>query len=106
MPAGTVAMARESGQVARMARAKPAAREPLNLREVAARAGVSHMTVSRVVRRPETVAEPTRRRVLAAMGREAAALIARALEGEEIGGTVRDLGFTLLPRASTARAAQ
>jgi LacI family gluconate utilization system Gnt-I transcriptional repressor len=67
MPAGTVAMARESGQVARMARAKPAAREPLNLREVAARAGVSHMTVSRVVRRPETVAEPTRRRVLAAI---------------------------------------
>lgn len=48
-----------------MSKAKAA--ELLNLREVAARAGVSHMTVSRVVRRPETVAEPTRRRVLEAI---------------------------------------
>jgi len=39
----------------------------MNLREVAARAGVSHMTVSRVIRRPESVAEATRQRVLEAI---------------------------------------
>jgi LacI family gluconate utilization system Gnt-I transcriptional repressor len=43
---------------------------------------------------------------LAAMGREAAGLIARALSGEEISGTRCDLGFRLVARASTARAAQ
>ncbi|MCS6853225.1 MAG: LacI family DNA-binding transcriptional regulator [Elioraea sp.] len=35
----------------------------LGLRDIAAQAGVSHMTVSRVISRPESVAEPTRRRV-------------------------------------------
>lgn len=40
---------------------------PIRIKEVAARAGVSIGTVSNVLNRPETVAEPTRDRVLAAI---------------------------------------
>ncbi|WP_114377051.1 LacI family DNA-binding transcriptional regulator [Elioraea thermophila] len=50
-----------------MSKDRAGSAEFLGLRDIAAHAGVSHMTVSRVIRRPETVAEPTRQRVLAAI---------------------------------------
>jgi len=44
-----------------------AARRRATIRDVAARAGVSHQTVSRVINRNPNVAEPTRERVLSAI---------------------------------------
>lgn len=50
-----------------MTGSEPSRPQPLTMREVAARLGVSTMTVSRAIRGDAGIAEPTRRRVLAAV---------------------------------------
>jgi LacI family gluconate utilization system Gnt-I transcriptional repressor len=76
-----------SDNVAKLARPRLPARTPSRMQDVARRAGVSVITVSRVLREPERVAAPTRARVVSAI--EALGyvpnLVARSLKSQRTG---------------------
>jgi LacI family gluconate utilization system Gnt-I transcriptional repressor len=89
------------GSVKRSARVR--AGERLGVREIAKKVGVAPMTVSRVLSNPEMVAEPTRRKVLAAI--EAAGFVPNRL-ASSMRGAGRIIGTVVPPLINSGIAEQ